>query len=194
MKKIGLTGGIGSGKSTVAKIFETLKIPVYYSDYWAKELINSNSVIIEALTQKYGNDIYLNGKINKEKFASIIFSDKKELEFVNSIVHPEVKKHFDAWCNEQSQHQAGYIIKEAAILFESGAYKQVDKIITVSANIPVRVSRVVQRDKIPEELVYKKIKNQMTDEEKIKRSDFVIYNNPEDLLIPQVLKIHKVLG
>ncbi len=190
MLKIGLTGGIGSGKTTIAKIFETLNIPIYYSDYWAKYLTNNDEQIKQSLINKYGKHLYKNNKLNKNVLADIIFNNKSELEYVNSLIHPVVAEHFKNWAENQ---KSDYIIKEAAILFESGAYKQVDKIITVVSNIKTRIKRIKERDNIDEELILKKIKSQMPDNEKIDKSDFIIYNNENDFLIPQVLNIHNKL-
>ena len=194
MIKIGLTGGIGSGKTTVAKIFENLGVPVYYSDYWAKKLSNTNTEIIDGLKQEFGEKIYSKNKtLNKTLLSKIIFNDKSQLEKVNNIIHPIVRNHFDNWANEHKKTNQKYIIKEAAILFESGAYKQVDKIITVFTELNLRIERLQKRDNITKSKILKKIAAQMPEEEKIKLSNYIIYNNKNDLLLPQVLKIHETL-
>jgi len=194
MIKIGLTGGIGSGKTTVAKIFENLGVPVYYSDYWAKELSNTNTEIIDGLKQEFGEKIYSKNKtLNKTLLSKIIFNDKSQLEKVNNIIHPIVRNHFDSWANEHKKTNQKYIIKEAAILFESGAYKQVDKIITVFTELNLRIERLQKRDNITKSEILKKIAAQMPEEEKIKLSDYIIYNNKNDLLLPQILNIHETL-
>ncbi len=190
MIKVGLTGGIGSGKSYVAKIFSALGIPIYNSDLEAKKLYLRDDVR-KLMILNFGNDVYLeSGYINKNYLANIIFNDKNALHKVNSIIHPLVKKHFDKWLEEHKQ--VAYIIKEAAILFESGAFKFMDKNIVVTAPIKLRIERVIKRDKTDKETVLNKINKQLSDEELIKRCDLNIINN-EKVLLPQVLKIHKVL-
>ncbi len=190
MIKVGLTGGIGSGKSYVAKIFSALNIPVYNSDLEAKKLYLRQDVR-ESIIANFGKSIYLpTGNIDKIRLAKIIFNDKKALNKINSIIHPLVKEHFNQWIEEQ-QH-APYIIKEAAILFESGAYKDMHKIIAVTAPLELRIERVIKRDHTDREIILKKISNQLSDKELIKKSDFNIINDKKALL-PQVLKIHKTL-
>ncbi|MCF6242648.1 MAG: dephospho-CoA kinase [Bacteroidales bacterium] len=190
MIKVGLTGGIGSGKSYVAKIFSALGIPVYNSDLEAKKLYYREDVH-RLMIKNFGNEVYLkSGDINKTYLANIIFNDKDALEKINSIIHPLVKEHFNRWIKEN--RQADYIIKEAAILFESGAYKDMHKIIAVTSPINLRIERVIKRDKSNREEILKKINNQLSDEELIERCDFHILNNGKALL-PQVLKIHNTL-
>jgi dephospho-CoA kinase len=192
MLKIGITGGIGSGKSIICKIFQSLGISVYNADEEAKKLTNSDPFIIQSLKELYGNEIYSpQGEIDKPKFSAFIFNNKKELERVNSIIHPSVRKHFLAWLDFHKQEK--YVIKEAAILFESQSNTDLDSVITVYSPPEIRIKRVMMRDKISEEMVRKKIENQMSDEEKLKRSDFVIYNDDRQLVIPQVLTIHRLL-
>ncbi len=189
MLKIGLTGGIGSGKTTVAKIFELLGINVYYADIRAKKLLNSFE-LRPKITKIFG-DIYKNGLLDKKKLAEIVFNDKNKLQQLNKIVHPAVERDFELWCkNKIANH---YIIKEAAILFESGSHKYLDKIIMVFAPEDVRINRVCKRDNTTREKVIARIKNQWSDEEKIKLSDFVIKNYGNNLVIPQVLAIDKAL-
>ena len=193
MIKIGITGGIGSGKSTVCKIFETLKIPVYNADISAAKIINTNKELKKALISLFGEDIYTDlGILDRKKLAKIIFSDKEALAKVNSLIHPAVRADYQEWLEENKE--AKFTIKEAAILFESGAYKQVDKVITVFAPEELRIKRVMNREPITREEVLRRIKNQMSEEEKIKRSDFVIYNDEKQLLIPQVIKLLQVTG
>ncbi len=189
MKKIGITGGIGSGKSTVCKIFESLGIPVYYADNEARSLTNNHPDIINGFRKLFGDDIYINGELNRKKVGESAFRDKKLLANLNKLIHPVVAEHFDNWYQQHSN--SAYILKEAAILFESGAYKQVDKIITVTAPEELRIKRVMERDGIAEGEVVDRINNQWNDQEKIKMSDFVVYCNDVELVIPQVIKIHK---
>lgn len=195
MLKIGLTGGIGTGKTTVAKIFETLKVPIYYSDYWAKYLTNNSSEIITKLKKEFGEDIYLQeGELNKTKLSSIIFSDKSRLTKVNDIVHPVVRAHFDNWVRDIETQGFSYIIKEAAILFESGANKQVDKVIIVTSSKKLRIKRLQRRDDISADEIQKKMNSQMSEEEKISLSDYIIKNNDNEMLIPQVLELHSLFN
>ena len=191
MIKIGLTGGIGSGKSFVAKVFAALGIPVYDSDLEAKKLYFRTDVQ-KSMINKFGNEVYLpSGLINKDYLANIIFNDKNALKFVNALIHPLVKAHFDNWVNENKN--AAYLIKEAAILFESGAYKDMDKIIVVTAPDFLRIQRVIQRDKIDKETILKKINNQMSNEDLVKMSDYHIINDKKSALLPQVLSIHNAI-
>jgi len=195
MIKIGLTGGIGSGKTTVAKMFESLGVPIYYSDFWAKKLTNSNTEIISKLKKEFGNEIYSeNNTLNKILLSKIIFNSKPKLEIVNNIIHPIVKNHFDEWVKTQEKLNKKYIIKETAILFESGAYKQVNKTITVSTELDLRIKRLQKRDNITEGEILKKVASQMPEEEKIKLSNYIIYNNKNDMLLPQVLKFHNIFN
>jgi len=196
MIKIGLTGGIGSGKTTVAKMFESLNVPVYYSDFWAKKLTNSNTEIISKLKKEFGSEIYSknNNTLNKILLSKIIFNSKSKLEIVNNIIHPIVKNHFDEWIKTQEKSNKKYIIKEAAILFESGAYKQVNKIIIVSTELDLRIKRLQKRDNITKSEILKKVASQMPEEEKIKLSNYIIYNNKNDMLLPQVLKFHNIFN
>lgn len=195
MLKIGLTGGIGTGKTTVAKIFETLKVPIYYSDYWAKYLTNNSSEIITKLKKEFGEDIYLQeGELNKTKLSSIIFSDKSNLAKVNDIIHPVVRAHFGNWVRNIEVQGFSYIIKEAAILFESGANKQVDKVIIVTSSKKLRIKRLQRRDDISADEIQKKMNSQMSEEEKISLSDYIIKNNDNEMLIPQVLELHSLFN
>lgn len=191
MIKVGITGGIGSGKTTVCKLFELLGIAVYYSDDEAKKILDNDSTVKSELLKLLGPTI-LNEfeQIDRKKIASIVFSDTTKLASLNAIVHPAVARHFEDWCKKQS---SPYILKEAAILFESGANKQVDNTIVVTAPVELKLSRVMARDKTSEAEVLKRMANQLPDEEKIKLSDFVIQNNEENLLIPQVLLVHEQL-
>lgn len=191
MIKVGITGGIGSGKTTVCKLFELLGIAVYYSDDEAKKILDGDSTVKSELLNLFGTFI-LNEfeQIDRKKIATIVFSDTTKLASLNAIVHPAVAKHFDEWCENQS---SPYILKEAAILFESGAHKQVDKTIVVTAPVELKLSRVIARDKTTEAEVLKRMANQLPDEEKIKLSDFVIQNDEENLLIPQVLLVNNQL-
>jgi dephospho-CoA kinase len=188
MIRVGLTGGIGSGKSVVAKVFETLGIPVYYADDAAKKLMNTDEELKTSVIKIFGNDAYINGELNRKYIASIVFNDKEKLELLNSLTHPATIRDAEEWIKRQT---SPYIIKEAALLFESGANKNLDYVIGVSAPLPLRIKRVIARDHSTEEEIMKRINRQMDEEDKMKRCDFVITNNEEELVIPQVLELHK---
>ncbi|MGH2552759.1 MAG: dephospho-CoA kinase [Chitinophagaceae bacterium] len=188
MLRIGLTGGIGSGKSVVAKIFETLAIPVYYADDAAKRLMNTNAAVKASIIKKFGENSYISGELNRKHLASIVFNDVKKLELLNALTHPATIHDAEEWIKNQ---QSSYIIKEAALLFESGANKNLDHVIGIYAPLHLRISRVMARDGITEEEIMKRINRQMDEEKKMKLCDFIITNNEEELVIPQVLELHK---
>ncbi|MFV9551312.1 dephospho-CoA kinase [Algibacter sp. PT7-4] len=188
---VGLTGGIGSGKTTVAKQFSKLGIPVYIADDEAKSLMRRSKIIKRKLTKLFGEEAYINGDLNKPFLANIIFNDKTYLEKMNAIVHPKVAKHFEKWVKKQEG--APYVIKEVAILFENGGNKACDYVITVTAPIETRIKRLLKRDNTTTEKIKAIMKNQWSDEEKIKQSHFVIQNTILKDTINQVLKTHKKL-
>lgn len=185
---VGLTGGIGSGKTTVAKAFEALGIPVYIADVEAKKLMNCSKVIKRKLTTLFGEQAYLNGKLNRSFLADIIFNDKNYLEQMNAIVHPRVKRHFEKWVAKQD---APYVIKEVAILFEKGGYKLCDYVITVTASKPLRIERLLKRDNSTKEKIEAIMKNQWDDKSKMELSDFVIVNEKLENTKSQVEIIHQ---
>lgn len=187
---VGLTGGIGSGKTTIAKWFKSQDIPVYIADKEAKALMNRSKVIKRKLTLLFGENAYKNGKLNREYLASKIFSDKTLLSKMNAIVHPKVASHFKRWLKKQD---SPYIIKEAAIIFENNLENQYDYIITVVADENLRIERVMQRDNASKEKVESIINNQLSDEEKIKKSHFVIKNNSLEEAQKQAQVIHQAL-
>ncbi|MEN3322434.1 dephospho-CoA kinase [Mariniflexile soesokkakense] len=187
MITVGLTGGIGSGKTTVAKQFATLGIPVYIADEEAKKLMNRSKVIKRKLIQLFGKETYVGNQLNKPFIANIIFNDTSYLQKMNAIVHPRVAAHFKKW---QSKQDAPYLIKEVAILFENGGYKQCDYVITVTAPKELRIERLLKRDETTEEKVEAIMKNQWSDDEKIKLSDYVITNTELENTINQVEEIH----
>jgi len=182
---VGLTGGIGSGKSTVAKVFQSLGVKVYNSDVEAKKIINTNQEVIGKIKNKFGENIYTNNVLDSKQLAKVVFNNPAALNDLNAIVHPQVKSHFENWVFQNKKEKL--LIKEAAILIESGASKGLDKIILVTAPEELRIKRVCTRDNSNEEDVRKRIKSQMTDDEKLPLIDFVIKNNEEELLLPQVL-------
>lgn len=184
---VGLTGGIGSGKTTVAKAFEKLGVPVYIADEEAKKLMNRSPIIKRELTHLFGKDAYVNGELNRPFIAQIIFNDKSFLEKMNAIVHPRVAKHFNKWIFRQ---EAPYVIKEVAILFENGGYRDCDYVITVVAPKQVRIKRLLKRDNTTKEKIEAIMNNQWPDEEKTKRSHFVINNVNLEETQAQVLQIH----
>ncbi len=188
MLKIGLTGGIGSGKSTVAKIFETLGIPVYYADAEAKRLMNSNETIKVAIRQHFGEAAYKNGELDRKYLADIVFNDPGKLELLNALIHPVTINDAEEWMQRQA---APYSIKEAALLFESGATENLDFIIGVYAPQSLRIKRVMKRDDLAPDEILKRINRQVNEDMKMKLCDFVITNNEQELLIPQVLKLHQ---
>jgi len=189
-KIIGLTGGIGTGKTMVAEYFKSLGIPVYIADKEARQLMTSDN-IINALSNEFGKEILENGILNREKLAKLVFNDSKKLQKLNSIVHPEVKKHFENWVEKHKN--SPFVVKEAAILFESGSYKYCDTIITVTAPLETRLQRVMKRDKTDRESVLKRIENQWTDEQRITKSNYVIHNLSVESTKKQVDEILKKL-
>lgn len=190
MIKVGLTGNIGSGKSTVARIFEILGVPVYHSDKKAKDFL-SDSEVKEKLRIEFGQTVFAGTDIDRKKLAKIVFNDKEAIGFLNSLIHPLVRKDFEDWC--VINNKESYVIQEAAILFESGFYKLFDKTIVVSCPEEIAVSRVMKRDKVEEDAVRERMKNQWRQEEKMKLANYIISNDNEQLVIPQVLEIHREL-
>ena len=190
MLKIGLTGGIGSGKTTVAKVFEHLGVPVFYADLEAKKCMQSDVILIKQLKASFGNDIYVDSKLQKDRLASIIFNDNSALKIINRLVHPVVQRVFEKWCAKQN---ANYVLKEAAILFESGSDKNLNQIVCVSAPYDLRKQRVMQRDSVTESQVLERMSKQWEQSRKIELANFHIVNDENQLLIPQVLQVHSSL-
>jgi dephospho-CoA kinase len=191
MKLVGLTGNIGSGKSVIAKIFETLGVPVYNADARAKVILSDPETINKVVTVFGKNIIDKSGNISREKLASIVFADKKQIAELNNIIHPAVIADFKIWVGEN--FSAPYVIMESAILFDTDYYKLFDKIIIVSAPENIRILRVLKRDNISEDSLRMRIQNQKPESEFISDADFVIINDCKSLVIPQVLNIHNVL-
>ncbi len=190
MLKVGITGGIGSGKSFVCEVFSHLGIPIYGADQEAKRLMNTNQYIRDQLIIYFGAETYTpEGSLNRDFLSRVVFNRPDLLKRLNNIVHPEVRKDFEQWAQQQN---SAYVLEEAAILFESGGSRFVDLTITVTAPIELRIKRVMQRDSCTRQQVLDRMKNQWTDEEKISRSDFVITtNNEAELLVPQIVNIDK---
>ena len=190
MLKIGLTGGIGSGKSTVAKVFEVLGIPVYYADDAAKKLMNEDAALKQKIKLQFGESVYDNEQLNKKALADIVFNDPEKLALLNALVHPATLKDVESWIQSQS---SPYIIKEAALIFESGAHQNLDYVIGITAPAPLRIQRTMQRDGITREAVVARMDKQMDDTIKMKLCDFVITNDEQEMLLPQVLALHDKL-
>ena len=190
MLKIGLTGGIGSGKTTVAKIFELLNVPVYYADAASKRLYHTDKKLISALKKNFGKDIYTNEILNRTKLAEIVFNDPHKLALLNQLVHPLTIQDAQNWMKLQT---APYIIKEAALLFETGSASDLDYIIGVNAPLSIRIQRVMERDFITREQVLSRMDQQMDEDIKMSLCEFVITNSEQELLIPQVLSLHEKL-
>lgn len=190
MLKIGITGGIGSGKSTVSKIFEILGIPVYYADDAAKKLMNEDTGLKEDLIKVFGNTIYTNGLLNRPVLAALVFNDAEKLAQLNALVHPATIADAENWMLQQT---SAYAIKEAALIFESGGNKNLDKVIGVYCPTLLRLNRVMERDNLPKEAVMARIDKQMPEDEKMKLYDYVLTNDEQTLLIPQVIALHQQL-
>lgn len=172
-KIIGLTGGIGSGKTLVAKYIESFGVPVYIADDEARKIMETDEVL-DLLRNEFGTEVIDNNTLNREKLAQIVFNNSVKLEKLNTIVHPLVKKHFESWL--EMNKNSPFVVKEAAILFESGGNKYCDAIITVTSPLETRIQRVMDRDTIDRDSVVKRIESQWTDEQRISKSDFVIGN------------------
>ena len=188
MLKVGITGGIGSGKTTVCKVFELQGIPVFYADTEAKAVMQSDTQLIDEIKQAFGNDIYAGGILDRPKLASIVFNNEERLKMLNSLVHPAVFRAFDSWLRMQN---APYIVKEAALLFESGSYKDCDYTVLVKSPYQLKVNRVMARDFVSEAEVVKRMNKQLSDEEKEKLANFTIENDEKQLVIPRVLRLHQ---
>ncbi|MFT6209636.1 MAG: dephospho-CoA kinase [Bacteroidia bacterium] len=189
MKIIGITGGIGSGKTTACKIFQELGVPVYYADDRAKELMTTNAVLKNKIVQAFGKKAYSGNDLDRAYLAQQIFGSKEKLSIINGLVHPAVANDFEEWLEERNDEK--YVLKEAAILFESGAYQDVDITVLVIAPQDVRLERVINRDGSSKEDVLKRMNNQWTQERKVKLADHILNNSGTQLLIPQVLELHQ---
>lgn len=186
--KLGVTGGIGSGKTTVCRVFNVLGIPVFEADKDAREIMDNDLIVKRKINSIAGKDLYNSGSLDRKSLAELMFNNKAMLAKVNSLVHPVVFDHFLQWDKEQT---APYIILEAAILFESGGSKLLDKVVSVIAPVEERIERVMQRNCLSREQILERIHNQMDDEARIRLSDYVINNADNDMIIPVILKIHK---
>jgi dephospho-CoA kinase len=190
MLKIGITGGIGSGKSTVSKVFEVLGIPVFYADDHAKKVMTDDPILIEAIKSTFGKDSYLeDGSLNRKYIAKIVFNDERELAKLNAIAHPATFRAFDNWVKKAGN--VPYILKEAALLFESNSYKLCNKSIMVYAPLDMRLQRVMQRDNITRAEFEGRNSKQYPDKKKLEMADYVIKNDDTQLVLPQVLDLHR---
>lgn len=190
MFRIGITGGIGSGKTTVCKVFELLGIPVFYADSIAKSIMHTDAELKDQIIRVFGKDSYSeNGDLNRTYISSIVFKDEAELQKLNSLVHPAVFRAFDLWVSEQVN--VPYVMKEAALLFESDSYKMCDQTILVLAPEEIRIARVTERDKISEDEVKLRMKKQWPDAEKQKLANYILRNDESHLLIPEIIDLHR---
>lgn len=190
--QIGITGGIGSGKTLVSKIFACLGIPIYDADSHAKELMTTDGILVSQIKKEFGDLSYLSdGTLNRKYLGEVVFNKQERLDVLNKLVHPRVGENYTQWVKRHNNK--AYVLKEAALLFETGSYQALDKIIVVHAPEEVRIKRVIHRDGRAEQQVREIIRKQMSEEEKLKRADFIIYNDESSLIIPQVLALHNRL-
>ena len=196
MLRIGITGGIGSGKTTVAKIFEVLGVPVYYADVAAKRLMNEDESLQLKLKEHFGPSVYDKGSLNRTLLSSIVFNDKEKLNLLNSIVHPATIADAENWMNKVSEtgkEMIPYAIKEAALIFESGAQRKIDYVIGVHAPYKLRLERAMQRDNLSKEEIELRMAGQMDETKKMNLCNFIITNDEIQMLIPQVVELHQKL-
>ncbi|MFM9983835.1 MAG: dephospho-CoA kinase [Flavobacteriales bacterium] len=190
MKTIGITGGIGSGKSTVCRVFQSLGVPVFDSDYHARKVYEEFPETLAKLRSRYGESIIRDGKLDRVKLASIVFASEEELAALNKLIHPYVKIQFENW---RARQVSLYVLREAAILFESGSHTDCSQIILVTAPLDLRIQRTMQRDQMDENQVKERISRQWSDDKKRALSDFEIINDDQKAILPQILSIHERL-
>jgi dephospho-CoA kinase len=190
MLKVGITGNIGSGKTTISKVFEILGVPVFYADDAAKKVMVEDPILIDALKKEFGSESYFDdGSLNRKHIAGIVFNNEAELAKLNAIVHPAVFRAFDNWV--AGIKNAPYVMKEAALLFESSSYKMCDKTIMITAPLKLRINRVTQRDNLTRVEIENRNARQFSEEKKVQLADFTIRNDDTELIIPQVIELHK---
>lgn len=188
--RIGITGGMGAGKSTVCRVFSQIGVSIYDADYRAKWLMNEDKDLKQSIKDSFGWDSYTrNEDLNRDYLAKVVFNNEKKLKVLNSIVHPAVMKDYELWSKEHQNEP--YSLKEAALLFESNSYKNLHKIIVINSPIETRIERVIKRDHVKREDVLKRIENQSTDRQRMKRADWIIYNDGKNSIIEQVMRIHE---
>jgi dephospho-CoA kinase len=190
MLKVGITGGIGSGKSVVCQVFSTLGIPVFNADDTAKYLMESDAELVRSICGLLGSDVYNSGKLDRAKVAALIYNDNSKLAALNALVHPATIKYAEHWFGS---HTAPYAIKEAAIFFESGSYKDIDVMIGVFAPLDLRIERAMKRSNFTREKVLGIVANQMNEDEKMKRCDHIIINDDTTAVLPQILALHQIM-
>ena len=190
MLKIGITGGIGAGKSTVAGIFKVLGVPVFDADVTAKNILNTDPILREQIAAAFGSETYKNGLLDRKYLATLVFNNPNQLAKLNALVHPATIEAANIWAKHWEEQGCPYILKEAALLFEAGTNVGLDFIIGVTAPVEMRIARVMERDHVTREEVLKRMQHQLEDTEKMKRCNFVIDNNEVSLVIPQVLALH----
>jgi dephospho-CoA kinase len=191
MIRVGLTGGIGSGKSLICTIIEKLGVPVYYADAEARRLMSQDPVLKTGIMDLFGERVYRGGELDRKYLAGLVFGDKEKLAALNALVHPSVREDFISWAAKRNE--APYVVEEAAILFESGAHRVLDRTVLVTAPEEVRISRVMERDGIDRESVLKRMRHQWQEEEQRKLADHVIVNDGQQMLLPQVIELHNSL-
>ena len=190
MYKVGLTGGMGAGKSTVARIFEILHIPIYFSDYAAKRLMTESETLVKSIIDLLGPEAYIDGDLNRPFIAEKVFGNKENIIALNTLVHPAVRTDFATWAENQS---SPYVMNEAALHFETGGSAYMNMNISVSASEKIRIDRIIRRDALTEEQIRARLLQQMPQEEKDQLADFIIYNDGDQALIPQVLECHRFI-
>jgi dephospho-CoA kinase len=189
MLKIGITGGIGSGKTTVCRVFEILGVPIFYADAVAKSIMHTDDLLKQEIIKTFGEKSYTDtGDLNRKYISKIVFENEKELQKLNSLVHPAVFRAFDLWL--VSRERVPYIIKEAAVLFESGSFKMCDKSVLVKSPEKIRIERIRTRDGFSIEEIRYRMARQLSDEDKEKLADYVLINDEVELLIPQIIILH----
>lgn len=191
MLKVGITGGIGSGKSFICDIFERLGIPIFHADIVSQQIVAKNPEVKTKIIELLGFEVYSDGHLNRNAVSEIVFGNKDLLQKLNDIVHPAVFESFNSWAESQIKYP--YILKEAAIIFESGAEKYLDFFITISAPEELRINRVTKRDQVDRRKVLDRVNNQWNDEQRMRKSDFVIANDEKTLLLPQIIETHNTL-
>lgn len=186
---------MGSGKTTVCKVFETYGIPVYYADDRGKVVMNTKAHVKQQLKVFFGEDIYgADGILNKKRLSEKAFADPQLLKQLESVIHPAIAEDFDDWLQEMKNSGKPYVVKEAALLFESGSYKVLDKNILVKADLELRLKRIIKRDTTTREKALLRIEKQWTDEQKEPLADYILHNNTHQLLLPQIIKLHKLFS